>query len=78
MNLSSLARYASDTLVMRGSLGDDEYRGTAVPTVVRDRRRRARRVPVDPGAGEHQCHHWFGTKKPRFADTEARRAIRVR
>ena len=37
-----------DTLVMRSSLGGDEDQGAVVPSVVRDRRRRARCVPDRP------------------------------
>ena len=38
-----------NTLVMRRSLGGDEDQGAEAPTVVRDRRRRARCVPDRPG-----------------------------
>jgi hypothetical protein len=39
---------ARDTLVMRRSLGSDKDQGAEAPTVVRDRRRRARCVPDRP------------------------------
>ena len=40
--------FASDTLVMRRSLGGDEDQCAEAPTVVRDRRRCARCVPDRP------------------------------
>lgn len=45
-----------DTLVIRRSLGGDEDQGAEVPTVVRDRRHRARCVPITRSASGTYGH----------------------